>query len=269
MNVVRIDIWTFRTAPQNSDCAPLLACLSADERRRAASYRHITDRIQFVTARAGLRNILWNYTAFAPAAHLFAITSSGKPQLRNSDSPVFFNLSHSDGLIAIAVSRDAEVGIDVEKRHDTAYQELEKTICSPFEEEWMASLPLEERCHAFYRLWTVKEAMTKAEGSGLSISLPKISVNLSVPSSIEILAYDNRILPWSIAEIPTPDGYAGAVATFGRSLQISHIEVPATAAGLPNFPDQSVLDNQVTPRPLIASTLTPRGCIAGSCAGTI
>jgi 4'-phosphopantetheinyl transferase len=236
MDVVRIDVWTFPAAQPDSDCGALLACLSADEKRRAASYRNPGDRIQFVTARAGLRNILSTYTGCTPAAHQFATTSTGKPQLTNGHSSIFFNLSHTDGLIAIAVSRDANVGIDVEKRNDTAYQELQGTICSPFEERWMTSLPREERCHAFYRLWTVKEAVAKAEGSGLLVSLPKISVNLSVPGSVELLAYDNKILPWSIAEIPTPHGYAGAVATFGRALQITQIAVAATSEGLPNFP---------------------------------
>jgi 4'-phosphopantetheinyl transferase len=229
MSVVGIDIWTFRSAP--SACAALMACLSTEEKLRASRYRNCSDRIQFITARAGLRNILAIYTGCTPAAHQVTTTSAGKPQLANNSS-VFFNVSHSDGLIAIAVSRDAEVGIDVEKINDTAYQELQKSSCSLFERKWMTSLPREERCHAFYRLWTVKEAVAKAEGSGLSVSLPDISVNLSVPGAVEVLAYDSKTLPWSIAEIPTPDGFAGAVATFGGSIQINQIEVEATSDGL-------------------------------------
>ena len=84
---------------------------------------------------------------------------------------VGFNVSHSGrhGLIAIA-QRDG-IGIDVEER--VAQRDLEgigSLVYGPVERRLLASATGRERVHLFYRLWSMKEALIKALGTGFSLS---------------------------------------------------------------------------------------------------
>ncbi len=73
----------------------------------------------------------------------------------------YFSLSHGDGLLAVAVSRD-KVGIDVERVTDRDTRPLAQRVFTP--EEWQTydSLPAEEQGAYFFRTWTAKEALFKA-----------------------------------------------------------------------------------------------------------
>jgi hypothetical protein len=76
---------------------------------------------------------------------------------------IWFSLSHTEGLLAVAVSR-APIGIDAERVRDTLPDALCRRALSPEEYAALAALPEEERCASFAALWTVKEAAFKMEG---------------------------------------------------------------------------------------------------------
>jgi len=63
-----------------------------------------------------VRSALSRYTGTAPDACVFITNRYGKPSLRRApaEAALEFNLSHTNGLAAIAVSVGREVGIDVE-----------------------------------------------------------------------------------------------------------------------------------------------------------
>jgi 4'-phosphopantetheinyl transferase len=86
-----------------------------------------------------------------------------------------FNLSHTDGLVACAVSNELELGIDVEPVNRKAPLELAKEHFAPAEQDWIASLPEPEQAFGFWRVWTLKEAFIKATGRGLGQPLQDIS----------------------------------------------------------------------------------------------
>ncbi len=90
----------------------------------------------------------------------------GKPQAEG----VHFNLSHSGGYIALAVSR-TEVGVDVERVRPSRLR-LADRVLQPDELEWMRKAPLER----FFWLWTLKESVMKAVGKGLALPPRQINV---------------------------------------------------------------------------------------------
>jgi len=90
---------------------------------------------------------------------------SGKPYVKGSG--LDFNLTHSGGLAALLVSTVGSVGIDMEPLQ-RGYDLLEcaASFCHPDE---INQLPLdrETRAMELIQLWTAKEALLKAHGSGL------------------------------------------------------------------------------------------------------
>jgi hypothetical protein len=75
------------------------------------------------------------------------------------------SLSHSGGWVACAISAAGPLGIDIEvHRPDRNFCEIAAAAFGPGEQAQVAS----EGAASFYRIWTLKEAMAKASGSGIA-----------------------------------------------------------------------------------------------------
>lgn len=92
----------------------------------------------------------------------------GKPFLAASPFAYWFNCSACDGLMLIAGSRKGPVGADVETlpRCTAAWEDAAREF-NPAEQALLAALPAQDRPLAFARLWTAKEAVLKARGTGI------------------------------------------------------------------------------------------------------
>ena len=94
--------------------------LSPDERDRAASFRFARDRSRYVVARGLLRTVLGDRLDIHRERVAFAYGEHGKPRLAE-DTGLRFNLSHSNGLVALALCEGREVGVDVEAERDELF----------------------------------------------------------------------------------------------------------------------------------------------------
>jgi len=130
---------------------------------------------------------------------------------------VQFNLSHSGSYGAIALAdRAAEVGVDIEEMAPLpSYEELASIYLSRDEGERIAALASPLRRRAFYRLWTIKEAVAKAQGAGVSLSLREIQAHF-IPSGRTYATCRER--RWHVVELDSLRGYAGAAAIEDRYL---------------------------------------------------
>src|SRR5580765_5241196 len=97
-------------------CWALDEALSLDDRARADRFRFESDRRKFCVARASMRLILARYLKTKASRLQIETGDYGKPYFadRRSSLGLRFNLSHSNQLALIAVTRDREVGVDVE-----------------------------------------------------------------------------------------------------------------------------------------------------------
>lgn len=149
---MRVDIWATRThfsGPTD--------WLSDADQERVVAYKHEGARQQFLTGRALLRDAL----ASRDLSYADVDLSDEKP--RHPD--IHFNLSHVDGLVAVALSPQ-NVGLDVETtKRGTDIQLVGKRQYTPAELAWMAKQGDPRR--AFFKLWTLKEAYLKWTGEGL------------------------------------------------------------------------------------------------------
>lgn len=145
--------------------------LSREEIERAARYRFVQGRIRFVAGRALLRTILGGYLGRKPSELVFSYGPHGKPRLvqEKTEEPLHFNVTHAGPVALYALTRDGEVGIDVEHvREIPDWESIAGSCFSPLEKERLRNLPEARRRKAFFQAWTRREALLKASGDGLT-----------------------------------------------------------------------------------------------------
>lgn len=156
--------------------------LSAEEDERRAKRYSEELRHQFLVTRALQRRVLSMYAPeVAPRDWTFVAGERGKPALapRFERLGLHFNLAHTKRLVACAVSRRPEIGIDVENvRTRTAPLHLAPRYFTARETAGLTALPEPERPARFFALWTLKEAWLKATGEGLAAGLANASFDL-------------------------------------------------------------------------------------------
>lgn len=178
------------------------AALSAAERDRAGRLS-AARRAEFVAGRALMRILLGDILGCPPAQVPIAVTPAGRPEVESpaGSEPLGVSLSHAGGLVAAAVSRHADIGIDIE----AATRPLTAVAwsCSEAERAWLTGLPARSRAEGFTRLWTKKEACVKALGTGIRGRLAAIHCGPSRTGRWRDVAW---------CEVPVAPGFAGAVA---------------------------------------------------------
>jgi 4'-phosphopantetheinyl transferase len=151
--------------------------LTAEEKVRETRFAFACDRRRFLVTRALVRTALSQYAPLAPSAWLFTTGPYGRPQIANAGvRGLEFNVSHSDGLIVLAIGRDRELGVDVE--HLDGRQpslDVARRFFAPTEAADVAALPHARRMKRFFEYWTLKESYIKARSRGLSIPLRQFS----------------------------------------------------------------------------------------------
>lgn len=112
----------------------------------------------------------------APDSFRFAALPSGKPILVDGFEGLHFSLAHSRRWVVCAVGR-MPIGVDIE-RADKPISSLVLDRFAPEEINMIQALPAGEAQYAFYRTWTLKEAVLKATGEGLRRSLASFAISL-------------------------------------------------------------------------------------------
>lgn len=204
-----IDVWWI---PLNSLdwAAPPESILSPEERDRAARFRFEEHARRFRASHAALRLVLEQYVG-RPANTIRLVTSpSGKPFIAGT-TQIHFNLSHADDVALVAVSCDVEVGVDVEAiRLDFRIHEIAACFTDPELKILDQASSVEARAIVFFRLWTRKEAVLKANGSGLGVELRDIDVSHAPEDLVRVDRSRHQL--WKVNDLVLAPGYAGALA---------------------------------------------------------
>lgn len=155
------------------------ALLSAAERHRHGTFLFGGDRALYLAAHVLARCVVGAAAGCPPRDIVLGAEASGRPVVLAPDRarPLQLSLSHTRGLIAVALARRLRCGVDVERlRDDVDLELLGAAICSPAELAWFRRLPPGGRREAFFGLWTIKEALLKGAGVGLAGDPATISV---------------------------------------------------------------------------------------------
>ena len=171
-----VQLYTFAlpAAPDAAVLAAAWAVLSTDEQSRANGFRLAGARNNFILSRAQLRHCLSVHTGISSKDLNFCYSDHGKPSL--AEQSLGFSLSHSKQWLAIAIGRDCELGVDIEPESPKrAWLAIAERYFHPDEFRQLKSLPAQEAQKRFFRLWTLKEALLKARGTGIATGLDKAS----------------------------------------------------------------------------------------------
>lgn len=168
------------------------ALLDPAERQRERSFYFERDRNRHVIAHALLRTALTEESggAVAPEHWRFRADRSGRPSLLGDDMPpLSFNLTHADGLAAVAVTRRRAVGVDAERiGGNRAAAGPSAGLFAPHEAESIEACPPEQRIARFLEYWTLKEARVKADGSGVALPFDRPAFRFPADGLIELCA---------------------------------------------------------------------------------
>jgi len=207
-----VHVWRCALDQEDNRLERLRRTLEPDELERASRFHFEKHRRHFIVARGFLRSVVARYLETQPEALRFVYGAYGKPGLA-SEHGLRFNLSHSNEVALLAVTLDAELGVDVEHiRADFASEDIARRFFSRAEVETFNALPKEEQVAAFFRCWTRKEAYIKAIGKGLSQALDAFDVTLAPGAAPELTrAEDDDVSRWLLRDIHVGEGYAGAL----------------------------------------------------------
>ena len=212
----------FSSPEQISDLALLNRyenLLTENERIQMSRFYYARHRHQYLVTRALVRTCLSAYCDVEPGDWRFVSNSYGKPQVKSPDlaGPLRFNLSHCKGLVMCGITRDHDIGVDVEdaRRNTRAALESLSSYFSTAEIAEINRLPADRRKRRFFDYWTLKESYIKARGMGLAIPLAKFSFQFDGErlESFEIHPeLNDDPVDWQFWRISRPGGYRAAVA---------------------------------------------------------
>jgi len=151
----------------------LVRFIDYNEELRASSFMSEDDRKSYIISHGILKLILSHKFGSEPVALNITRDKNGKPWIPGNR--IFFSISHTAEVLALAISSSAIIGTDIEKitvRKDLI--SLTGLVFSPDEIDFLAKDDSGDR---FFLLWTRKEAFLKSIGSGIIDSLSGVEVH--------------------------------------------------------------------------------------------
>jgi 4'-phosphopantetheinyl transferase len=198
------------------------ATLSPAERARADRFGTEALRSRYIAGRATLRTLLAEALDTSPAAVPLRRGSRGRPELDLPGRPLDFNVSHTREIAVIAILRhppaSTRVGVDVEHLdRELDADRLARRCLTPRERSLFESLDARARRRRFLRLWTCKEAMSKATGDGLRAPMGELDVELDGNPRLSAGPAPYSPDDWHLLMLDLAGGYVTALALWTRA----------------------------------------------------
>ncbi|MFE7174406.1 4'-phosphopantetheinyl transferase family protein [Streptomyces sp. NPDC057616] len=235
-----VKLWLCPNDALAPDTATLLAAHWLDEREHQTAARFLfeRDRRQYLLAHTLVRRALSLEAGLAEAELVIWRSARGRPFLQplpgglpRGGDHLDFNLSHAGGYSLLGIVRSRRIGVDVEglEREPHALETIVTTF-APDEQDWVAAAPRGRgRDRRVLRLWTLKEAYTKARGLGLGLPFDEFAFRLADDRGV--LGFrppaDDQAGRWRFMELePVPDVLAAVAVPAGDphppQLQLHH-----------------------------------------------
>lgn len=166
----------------------LISILDSGELECFNTFNSNSKKIDFILGRVLIKTILGKILGICPEEVFLSENKYGKLYLLNCtrDKYIYFNLSHSGSIIALAIS-NKEVGIDVEFI-EPKYLKAIHYILNKEEISFVNNQQKENMLKTYYTIWTRKEALFKAIGTGLFKNFKSILI------STQKTSYKNWVL---------------------------------------------------------------------------
>jgi len=170
--------------------------LSCNERKQEKRFKFEKDRFRYLVTRALTRTVLSRYVPVCPTEWRFQANLYGRPEAANEeakDAGLVFNISHTDQLIVLGVTKRRSLGVDVERLQPTDFSmDVAEKYFSTREVTDLMALSQNERSYRFFEYWTLKESYIKARGMGLSLPLDQFGFFFHEDRSIAV-EFESRL----------------------------------------------------------------------------
>ena len=194
-----------------------IAWLDEQDLDRCARYCYDRPKREFVLCRATLRYILCSRFGFENKSLSFDTLEHGKPVglIDGKMAPVSFNVSHSGKHGLIAIGPQGMLGVDVEERTTRIdFDSLIETVYGPNEQADFEFLGESDKRNLFFRLWTLKESLIKALGTGFTLDPARFEIPRSIRHDAKTEYFRFPHLPntsWKLENLEN-DKFAAALA---------------------------------------------------------
>lgn len=142
------------------------------EKNKASRYRRSQDRQAYLLGKALLARHLENSGYSSKLLKNLSYTMFNRPFIECIKGD--FNVSHSGRFVICAFSITAGVGVDIEKIQPVNYSDF-NNILNADDKNTIKNSP--DRNHAFFNIWSAKEAILKADGCGLVDDIHKLEIH--------------------------------------------------------------------------------------------
>ena len=119
-----------------------------------------------------------------------------------------FNISHSGEYVLCAIGRDLRLGIDIEEIKEIDFNDFRSVMTY---EQWQDIAESDNPIRSFFKYWTMKESVIKADSRGLSIPL------------LDVRIKDNKVIyknqSWYLNDLNLNKRYSAFLATNKRTVE--------------------------------------------------
>ncbi|MDH5929532.1 4'-phosphopantetheinyl transferase superfamily protein [Vibrio lentus] len=191
----------------------LLAELSPEEQHQVNKFHFYKDKVRYAVSHWLLRKVLSSYLNCSCEELVFSIGEFGKPYLENTHK-IHFNLSHSDDISVLIVSKRSKVGVDVDSKNKLDRLDIDvmvESVLSLEEKKIFHDLNCQDKCNLFMKLWVLKESYLKFLGFGLVYNIPELTFIIKggriqlfslheeiTQCSFGLTEYADNVIAWSI-----------------------------------------------------------------------
>ncbi len=174
---------------------------------------------QFALGRLLLRGALSHLeTSHAPGQWRFAEGARGRPSLVPEQPFIGFNLAHSNNRVILVTGPLQVLGIDLENgRKKREVERLARRWFHPPELAELMRLDPSARQTWFYRLWTLKEAWSKANGDSLAAAMARLTIAGVDNERFAALVDGEEAPDWQLLRLCVAPGFHCALACRSES----------------------------------------------------
>jgi 4'-phosphopantetheinyl transferase len=202
----QVDLWWADLAGRRPTYA------EPDDRSDASRVVDTCVRRRLLARRAILRDLLSRYLDCGPGELVLARTGSGRPELAWPRSGLSFSVSSSGETALFAIANGAAIGVDIEESRRCAdLTGAERLFLADAERRIVCKLEPRSRGTALLQLWTLKEALAKAIGTGLGTDPTELEFDFEPGRPPSVVAPPGAS-SWRAGLISTSPGVVGALA---------------------------------------------------------
>lgn len=191
--------------------------LPITEQNYIETFKYDQDKIRSLIGRMLLLYILKKHINFLPdTLPYFTYNKYKKPQIIHSLGG--FNISHAGNWVICGYNTQGDIGVDIEQIAPINLADY-REVLTPSESQSITHGKISK----FFQLWTLKEAVIKADGRGFFLSPTSFEIPNPFKNNSQIML-DNKL--WFLYSFLIDQNYYIAIAsslTFYKKIQIKQL----------------------------------------------